>query len=119
MTVDTARSTGVYAGVPFAATDPRPDAQRFVIAFRARFGMKPDNNAALAYDATRLLYQAYSDVGADRGRIRDWLATRTAATAYRGATGAIWFRADGDPVGKGVVMTRIERGVLRVVGGAT
>jgi branched-chain amino acid transport system substrate-binding protein len=117
LNVDTVRSTGVYAGVPFAATDPRPAAQRFVGAFRARFNMQPDNNAALAYDATRLLYEAYREVGADRRRIRDWLASRTAETAYRGVTGAIWFRPDGDPVGKSVVMTRIDRGMLRVVGG--
>jgi branched-chain amino acid transport system substrate-binding protein len=109
----------VYAGVPFAATDPRPAAQRFVAAFRTRFSMPPDNNAALAYDATRLLYQAYNEVGGDRKRIRDWLASRTEETAYRGVTGAIWFRPDGDPVGKGVVMTRIDHGTLQVVRGPT
>jgi branched-chain amino acid transport system substrate-binding protein len=119
LSIDTARSTGVYAGVPFAATDPRPAAQRFVAAFRARFSMPPDNNAALAYDATRLLYQAYSEVGGDRKLIRDWLASRTEQTAYRGVTGAIWFRPDGDPVGKGVVMTRIDHGTLQVVRGPT
>jgi hypothetical protein len=26
----------------------------------------------------------------------------------------IFFRPDGDPVGKGAVMTRIDRGILRV-----
>jgi branched-chain amino acid transport system substrate-binding protein len=119
LSVDTVRSTGVYAGVPFAATDPRREAQRFVAAFRARFSMQPDNNAALAYDATCLLYQAYTEGGADRKSIRDWLASRTAETAYRGVTGAIWFRPDGDPVGKSVVMTRIDHGVLRVVRGST
>jgi branched-chain amino acid transport system substrate-binding protein len=119
LSIDTARSTGVYAGVPFAATDPRPAAQRFVAAFRTRFSMPPDNNAALAYDATRLLYQAYNEVGGDRKRIRDWLASRTEETAYRGVTGAIWFRPDGDPVGKGVVMTRIDHGTLQVVRGPT
>src|SRR5215212_7177839 len=44
---DTLRAQGIYVGVPFTAEDPRPDAQRFVAAFTARFRMRPDNNAAL------------------------------------------------------------------------
>jgi branched-chain amino acid transport system substrate-binding protein len=114
LSVDTVRSQGIYAGVPFAAQDPRPEAQRFVAAFAKKFAMPPDNNAALAYDATRLLYQATLEAGADRARIRDYLASLTEATAFKGVTGAIYFRPDGDPVGKGVVMTRIDRGALRI-----
>jgi branched-chain amino acid transport system substrate-binding protein len=114
LSVDTVRSQGIYAGVPFAAQDPRPEAQRFVAAFAKKFAMPPDNNAALAYDATRLLYQATQEAGADRARIRDYLASLTEATAFKGVTGAIYFRPDGDPVGKGVVMTRIDHGALRI-----
>ena len=36
------------------------------------------------------------------------------ASAYRGVTGTIRFRTDGDPVGKGIVMTRVHRGALQV-----
>jgi branched-chain amino acid transport system substrate-binding protein len=114
LTADTVRSQGVYVGVPFTAEDPRPDAQRFVAAFTAKFRMRPDNNAALAYDATMLVYSAAMQAGSDRGRIRDYLASLTDATAYKGATGTIRFRPDGDPVGQDVVMTRIDRGVLHV-----
>jgi branched-chain amino acid transport system substrate-binding protein len=114
LSVDTARSQGVFAGVPFTAQDPRPEAQRFVAAFARKYNMPADNNAALAYDATRLLYQATQTVGTDRTRIRDYLASLTEATAYKGATGAVYFRPDGDPVGKGVVMTRIDHGMLRL-----
>src|SRR5215207_2977865 len=46
---DTVHSQGIYVGVPFTAEDPRPEAQRFVARFAARFHMPPDNNAALAY----------------------------------------------------------------------
>jgi ABC-type branched-subunit amino acid transport system substrate-binding protein len=53
-------------------------------------------------------------VGPDRVKIRDYLATRTAASAYRGVSGAIYFRPDGDPVGQHVVMTQIDHGTLRV-----
>lgn len=114
---DTVRSQGIYVGVPFTAEDPRPEAQRFVRSFTERFRMRPDNNAALAYDATMLLYTAATRAGADRGRIRAYLAALTEATAYRGVTGAVYFHPDGDPVGKNVVMTRIDRGVLRVAQG--
>ena len=111
---DTVRSQGIYVGVPFTAVDPRTEAQEFVARFTARFGTPPDNNAALAYDATMLLYEAAMRAGGDRRKIRDHLAALTAATAFKGVTGAIYFRPDGDPVGKNVVMTRIDRGVLRV-----
>ena len=116
LSVDTLRSQGVFAGVPFTAQDPRPEAQKFVQAFEARYHLSPDNNAALAYDATQLLYQASQAVGPDREKIRDWLAGLTPETAYHGVTGAISFLPTGDPVGKSVVMTRIDHGRLRVAG---
>jgi len=114
LSADTAGSQGIYVGVPFTAEDPRAEAQSFVARFTERFRIRPDNNAALAYDATMLLYASALRAGGDRRRIRDDLASLTASTAYRGVTGAIHFRPDGDPVGKNVVMTRIDRGVLRV-----
>jgi len=114
LSADTLRSQGVYVGVPFTAEDPRPEAQRFVATFSAQFNMRPDNNAALAYDATLLLYSAAQKVGPDRTRIRDYLASLTATTAYHGVSGPIYFRPDGDPVAQHVVMTQIDHGTLRV-----
>jgi branched-chain amino acid transport system substrate-binding protein len=118
LSVDTVRSRGVYAGVPFTPEDDRPEARAFVASFRRKFSLTPDNNSALAYDATMLLYHATKAVGADRRRIRDYLASLTERNAYKGVTGAIRFLPDGDPVGKSVVMTRIDHGVLRVASGA-
>jgi branched-chain amino acid transport system substrate-binding protein len=117
LSVDTVRSEGIFAGVPFTAQDPRPEAQAFVRAFQAKFHMPPDNNAALGYDATKLLYKAARS-GATRTEIRDYLASLKAENAFQGVTGSIYFRVDGDPVGKSVVMTRIEHGVLRVAEGS-
>ena len=118
LSADTVQSQGVYVGVPFTAEDPRAEAQRFVAAFTARFHMRPDNNAALAYDATMLVYAAAVQSGGDRGKVREYLASLTEATAHKGVTGTIRFRPDGDPVAQNVVMTRIDRGVLRVAQGA-
>jgi branched-chain amino acid transport system substrate-binding protein len=114
LSVDTTRSQGVYVGVPFTAEDARPQAQRFVAAFTQRFHMRPDNNAALAYDATMLLYVAATNTRCGRRAIRDYLAALKPENAYQGVTGAISFGTDGDPVGKNVVMTRIDRGTLRL-----
>jgi len=108
---------GIYVGAPFSAQDPRPEVQAFVSAYEKKYSASPDGNAALAYDATKLLAHAVEKVGADRVKIRDYLANLTEATAYRGITGTIRFRADGDPVGKGIVMTRVHHGAMQVEGG--
>jgi branched-chain amino acid transport system substrate-binding protein len=111
---DTANSDGVYVGAPFTAEDKHPEAKRFVEAFRKRFGMTPDGNAALAYDATMLLADAVTHAGSDRRHIRDYLATLAEHGPYQGVTGPIAFSPDGDPLGKAIVMTQIHRGALAV-----
>jgi branched-chain amino acid transport system substrate-binding protein len=113
--LDTALADGAYVGAPFSAVDPRPEAQQFVAAFRAKYGLTPDGNAALGYDATMLLAQAIQARGTNRQALRDWLAGLTAEQAYRGVTGPIRFGPDGDPIDKGFVMTQLRRGALVVV----
>jgi branched-chain amino acid transport system substrate-binding protein len=114
---DTANAEGVYVGTPFSSDDPRPEVQRFVAAFRAKFNMTPDHNASLAYDATRLLVSAVDRAGRDRRGVRDFLRGLNERTAFRGVSGPIRFGPDGDPVGSGVLITRIQRGVLKVAEG--
>jgi branched-chain amino acid transport system substrate-binding protein len=105
---------GVFVGAPFSAQDPRPEVRAFVDAYTRKYNATPDGNAALAYDATKLLAHAVEEVGPDREKIRDYLANLNDATAFRGVTGPIRFRADGDPVGKGIVMTRIHQGTMQL-----
>ena len=114
ITSDTTAAEGVYVGAPFSAEDQRPDAQRFVRAFRLKYGQVPDGNAALAYDATMLVAEAIRIAGPDRRAIRDYLAGLTDKSGFHGVTGAIRFQPDGDPVGKSFVMTRVVRGSLVV-----
>lgn len=111
---DTLASEGALIGAPFTAEDPRPEARKFVEAFRAKYKVEPDGNAALGYDATLALAGAIGGAGDDRAAIRDWLHALNERTAIAGATGPIRFRADGDPVGKGIVLTRARRGRLIV-----
>ncbi len=111
---DTTAAEGALIGAPFTAEDPRPEARKFVEAFRAKYNVEPDGNAALGYDATHTLAAALAAAGHDRAGIRDWLHGLTEQTAIAGATGPIRFRPDGDPVGKGIVLTRARRGRLIV-----
>lgn len=112
---DTANAEGAYVGAPFSSEDPRPEARRFVEAFRTRYHETPDGNAALAYDATMLIWQAIRSGGASRKAVRQYLAGLTDETAHHGVTGLIRFRETGDPIGKGFVMTRVRAGVLSMV----
>lgn len=102
----------IYVGSPFTAVNVRPEVQRFVDAYRRKFNSIPDGNAALAYDATKLLAQAIEKVGPDRQKIRDYIANLDDGDAYHGVTGNIRFGRDGDPVGKGIIMTRVHLGLL-------
>lgn len=116
LTAHAAIAEGAYVGAPFAPTDPRPDAQKFVAAFKAaNGGTEPDGNAALGYDATKTLAAALAAVGPDRKRIRDWLANID--RPLDGVTGPIRFLPNGDPIGKTITMTRVRaNGTLAVVG---
>ena len=108
---------GIYVTAPFSAQDPRPEVKAFVTAFEKRFHSLPEGHAALAYDVTKMLAWAIDKVGPDRKKIRDFLASLTEETAFRGITGKIRFRPDGDPVGKGMVLTRVRHGELQVESG--
>jgi branched-chain amino acid transport system substrate-binding protein len=109
---DTTLADGIFVGAPFTAEDQRPPARSFVARFRKRYGLTPDGNAALAYDATMLLAAAVRQEGPNRARVRDYLADLAARGGFAGVTGVIAFSPDGDPVGKAIAMTRIHRGAL-------
>jgi branched-chain amino acid transport system substrate-binding protein len=116
VTADTASAEGAYVATPFTSADSRPDATSFVEAFRTKFDMDPDDNAALAYDATRLLLQAISQAGDNRTRIKSYLASMNASNAFPGVTGSIRFAPDGGPASPTVVFTRSQHGQLTPVG---
>jgi branched-chain amino acid transport system substrate-binding protein len=110
---DTVASQGAFVGVPFAITDQRPEAQRFVEAFRAKFSRDPDAKAALAYDATMLVARAMAEVGANRAAVRKWLHDLQGDRTYSGVTSrAIQFEVSGDVASGGFVMTKVENGTL-------
>ena len=101
---------GVVIGAPFSADSPRPAAQAFVQAYKAKFGTAPDGFSACAYDAVMLLRKAIAEAGTSRVAIRDWLATMK--EDYDGVSGTFRHGANGDPIGKALVMTRAKGGAL-------
>jgi branched-chain amino acid transport system substrate-binding protein len=65
-----------------------PRAQAFVTAYRAKFGEAPDANAALAYDAARLLFEAMRRAKSSEGdKVQEQLATL--APDFEGLTGPL------------------------------
>ncbi|MFZ5811439.1 MAG: ABC transporter substrate-binding protein [Thermodesulfobacteriota bacterium] len=88
---------GLYLTAPFLAETAGPDAKKFVDTFKTRFGRDVDWMSANAYDAAGMLADAIAKVGADRAKIRDYLAgINTADKGYKGVTGVNYFDENGD-----------------------
>lgn len=104
-------SEGTFIGTPFTAQGTGAATRQFTAAFQAKYGMMPDENAALAYDATRLVARAIQNGATTRTAVRDYLAALTKATAFPGLSGPTWF-AGTDPVGDTFRVTRVHDGVM-------
>jgi branched-chain amino acid transport system substrate-binding protein len=102
----------VMIALPFSATEQRPDAKRFVAAFRARYKLEPDAYAALSYDATIALARAAA-AGGTREGTRDALASMRDTRGY--ATGPVRFSRNGDPLGRSMHLLKID-GATRTFG---
>ncbi|MBC7843270.1 MAG: ABC transporter substrate-binding protein [Gemmatimonadaceae bacterium] len=102
----------VSIALPFSSTEERPDAKRFVAAFRARYRVDPDAYAALSYDATIALARAAAQ-GRTREGTREALASLRDTRGY--ATGAVRFSRAGDPIGRSMHLLRID-GTSRTFG---
>lgn len=113
---DTGLAEGAYVGTAFTVEDPRPEVQRFVSDFRARYHETPDAYAALGYDAARMMARAIQEAGTNRAAIRAYLASLTDETAYHGITGVLRFGPDGDPVTSSYRVTRVHNGAFELVG---
>ncbi|PYP62145.1 MAG: hypothetical protein DMD26_16280, partial [Gemmatimonadetes bacterium] len=94
----------------YDATRPTDgEGKQFLAEYTKRFGQPPTSQAALSYDAAMLIGRAALAVGADRRRIRDWVAAvGTTAQPMHGITGEIRFDGHGDAVGKSVLIARVQ-----------
>jgi branched-chain amino acid transport system substrate-binding protein len=94
---------GSYISNHYSADDPSPAIQRFVREYKQHYGnLLPDAHAALAYDATRVLFDAIQRAGSTDGpRLRDALAqTRN----FGGVTGIITINQERNAVKPAVVL---------------
>jgi branched-chain amino acid transport system substrate-binding protein len=86
---------GILIPANYFSNDPRPAAQEFTKAYKAKYGSDPNQFAALAYDAAKLLMAALDKVGADdRAKVKDGLVS---LTGFEGATGPISYAKSHDP----------------------
>ncbi|RMG97431.1 MAG: branched-chain amino acid ABC transporter substrate-binding protein [Candidatus Dadabacteria bacterium] len=88
---------GLFVTTPFLPDAAGPDAQGFIKAYKAKYGIEPNWFAANTYDAVGLAAQAIAKVGLDREKIREYLAgLNSPEKAYKGVTGATYFDENGD-----------------------
>ncbi|MGG1660528.1 ABC transporter substrate-binding protein [Brevibacillus sp. NRS-1366] len=97
-------SEGVIVASPWFPELDEPMVQAFVQNFETRYGKKPDQFAASAYDGLYILSQALLNSGAadDRAKMRDALA---AIKDFNGVTGKLSFDEVGNPIMNPVVLT--------------
>ncbi|MCP3143179.1 ABC transporter substrate-binding protein [Pyxidicoccus xibeiensis] len=94
---------GAYYSSHYAEDNPAPELQRFVAAFRARYGRSPEAASALGYDAAKVALAAIEKAEPLSGpAIRDALA---ATKDFPGATGTLTLDANRNPVKPAVILT--------------
>lgn len=111
-----ARYDGTAVGVLFHP-QMSDSSRAFVERYRARYREDPDSQAALAYDAVRLLARALEAGHRDPESIRGWLAGvgrdgRGGSDAFEGVAGTVKFDEHGDPVDKRFTMGVIQGGAI-------
>jgi branched-chain amino acid transport system substrate-binding protein len=94
---------GSYITTHYSVDDPSPGIQTFVQDYKLRYqNLVPDAHAALAYDATRLLFAAIKRAGTtDRVQLREALAQ---TKDFDGVTGLISIDAQRNAVKPAVVL---------------
>lgn len=101
---------GAFFSTHYAQDIASEKAQKFINEFQAKYGKKPDDVAALTYDAGNLLCTAISQAGSlDRTKVRDALAQ---IQEFNGVTGKMAFQGKGDPV-KSAVILQIKDGSFK------
>lgn len=98
---------GVYFANHFWAGSDDPIAKKFVADYHAKYGVDPDAGAATAYDAARMLFDAFKRAkSTDSSAVRDALAQ---TKDFPGVTGKITLDANRNAQVP-VYMLRIEKG---------
>ncbi len=99
---------GYYFSTHYAADAATPATEKFISAYKTKYGAMPDDVAALTYDSFGLLFQAIRNAGKlDRQAVRNAMAK---IPEYNGVTGLMRFQeGSGDPI-KSAVILKIKDG---------
>ncbi len=98
---------GCFFSDHYSTDDPSPIVQKFVTEYRSRYKQTPDALAALAYDAAKILAEAFTRAGTTEGpKLRDAIA---ATKDYQGVTGKITLDKDRNAV-KPATVLKVENG---------
>ena len=88
---------GLFVTTPFLPDKAGPKAEAFIAAYKTKYKIDPNWFAANTYDAVGMAVAAIKEVGADREKIRAWLAAKnTKENGYDGVTGITYFDENGD-----------------------
>jgi len=97
---------GSYFTDSFCPDEPRPAVQEFAKNYRARFGTEPNADAAIAYDAARLVFDSLRRAGSTKGSaVRDALK----AADFPGIAGKVKFDDFRNPL-KPVLIVQVRSG---------
>jgi branched-chain amino acid transport system substrate-binding protein len=103
---------GMYFSTHFSPDEKRPDLEKFVQDFKAKYGATPDAMAALGYDSALILTDAIKRAGTTEGpKVRDALA---ATRHFAGITGDITIDAHRD-ASKPLVILQVQGGKCHLV----
>lgn len=90
-------SEGTYLTTPFLPDAANDIGKKFLKAFEARYKRDVDYMSVNAYDAAGILLQAIEKAGADRAKIRDYMAGMDSPEkGFLGASGLTYFNEHGD-----------------------
>src|SRR5436190_2581663 len=93
---------GDYISNHYSVDDPSPAIQKFVAAYKGRYGNIPDALAALGYDAMKVLADSLKRAGtAQSAKLRDAIAS---TKDFPGVTGIITINAERNAVKPAVVL---------------
>ncbi|MBN2306071.1 MAG: ABC transporter substrate-binding protein [Anaerolineae bacterium] len=100
---------GLFFSTHYAPDIATEVGQTFINAYEEIYGAKPDDVAALTYDAFQLLFTAIEDAQSlDKADVRDALA---GIELFEGVTGVMSFDEQGDPI-KCAVIIQIKDGAF-------
>ncbi|NLF74677.1 MAG: ABC transporter substrate-binding protein, partial [Chloroflexi bacterium] len=100
---------GLFFSTHYAADIATEVGQTFITAYEEQYGAKPDDVAALTYDAFQLLFTAITNANSlDKADVREALA---GIELFEGVTGIMSFDEQGDPI-KCAVIIQIKDGAF-------